>query len=137
MKGYLLREQTYTAGEDTFIESTSSENNYAVVFEDDSDTGYFYAVETEPATGKQNILDAVHIYNIEDIPEEQRAGVIKIVWSTNWLRCALIINNYCHAVFDFENHGGYCRNEFPPPNTFWTKGSRKLTDEMVAAFFRS
>ena len=107
MKGYLLREQTYTAGEDTFIESPSSENNYGVVFEDDSDTGYFYAVETEPATGKQNILDAVHIYNIEDLPEEQRAGVIKIVWSTNWLRCALIINNYCHAVFDFENHGGY------------------------------
>jgi hypothetical protein len=135
MKGYLLREQAFTAGENTFVDCTSSENNYAVVFEDDRDTGYFYAVEMEPGTGKQNILDALHIYNIEEVPEEQRAGKIRIFWSTDWQRCALIINDYCHAIFDFANHGGYCRNEFPPPNSFWTKGDRTLTNEMVAAFF--
>lgn len=135
MKGYLLRNQAYTAGEDTFIECSSNENNYAVVFEDDTDTGYFYAVEIESATGKQNILDALHIYNIEEVPADQRKGIIKIIWSTDWLRCALIINNCCHAVFDFENHGGYCLSEFPPPNPIWTKGERKLTNEMVTAFF--
>lgn len=135
MKGYLLREQPYTAGEDTFVECTSSENNYGVVFEDDTDTGYFYAIELEPATGGQRILDALHIYNIEDIPEEEKDGIIKIIWSTDWLRCALIIDSYCHAVFDFEHQGGYCRNEFPPPNSFWTRGSRALTDEMIAGFF--
>jgi len=135
MKGYLLREQAFTAGEDTFIDCMSSENNYAVVFEDDTDTGYFYAVEVEPGTGKQNILDALHIYNIEEVPQEQRAGKIRIFWSTDWQRCALIINDYCHAIFDFKNHGGYCRNEFPPPNSFWTKGDRTLTNEMVTAFF--
>jgi hypothetical protein len=136
MKGYLLRDQSYTAGEDTFIECNSNENNYGVVFEDDTDTGYFYAIELEPGTGGQRIVDALHIYNLEDIPEEERNGVVKIIWSTDWWRCALIINNYCHAVFDFEHQGGYCRNEFPPPNEFWTKGSRTLTDEMVAGFFR-
>jgi hypothetical protein len=135
MKGFLLREQAFTAGEDTFIESMSSENNYGVVFEDDTDTAYFYAVEVEPGSGKQNILDAVHIYNIEEVPGEHRKGNLKIIWSTDWLRCGLIINNYCHAVYDFEHHGGYCRNEFPPPNSIWTKGDRKLTNEMVAAFF--
>jgi hypothetical protein len=136
MKGYLLRQQAYTAGEATFIESASEENNYAVVFEDDTDTGYFYAVEVDAKTGQQKILDAVHIYNIEEVQPEQRAGNINIVWSTDWLRCALIINKYCHAVFDFANQGGYCRNEFPPPNSIWTKGERTLTDEMVAAFFK-
>ena len=136
MKGYLLRDQPYTAGENTFIECMSSENNYGVVFEDDTDTGYFYAIQLDPETGGQQILDAVHIYNIEDIPENERDGVVKIIWSTNWLRCALIINSYCHAVFDFENQGGYCRNEFPPPNSFWTKGNRTLTDAMVADFFK-
>jgi hypothetical protein len=135
MNGYLLREQPFTAGEETFVDCTNDENNFAVVFEDDSDTGYFYAYEKEPGTGKQNILDAVHIYNLEDIPQEQRASYLRIIWSTDWQRCGLIINNYCHAVFDFENHGGYCRNEFPPPNDIWTKGERKLTNEMVAAFF--
>ena len=135
MKGYLLRKQAFTAGEETFIESLSNENNYGVVFEDDTDTGYFYAVEVEPGTGKQNILDALHIYNIEEVPEHQRAGTLHIIWSTDWMRCGLIINNYCHAVFDFANQGGYCRNEFPPPNPIWTKGERTLTNEMVAEFF--
>jgi hypothetical protein len=136
MNGYLLREQAYTAGDNTFVECTNEENNFAVVFEDDTDTGYFYALELEPGTGKQNILDAVHIYNLEEVPEQERKGTIRIIWSKDWLRCALIINNYCHAVFDFKNHGGYCRNEFPPPNDIWTKGERKLTNEMVAAFFK-
>jgi hypothetical protein len=132
MKGYLLREQAFIAGDNTFIESVSSENNYAVVFEDDTETGYFYAYEIDKETEALQILDAVHVYQVDSIIEEDKAGVIKIIWSTDWLKCALLINNYCHAVFDFANHGGYNRNEFPPPNEIWTKTKRKLTDEMVA-----
>ena len=135
MKGYLLKEQQFVAGEDTFVESASSENNYAVAFEDDTETGYFYAIEMSPETGAQQILDAVHIYEAEDIEPAKRPGVLKIIWSTDWLKCALLVNNYCHAVFDFASQGGYCRNEFPPPNSIWTKGERKLTDEMVAGLF--
>ena len=134
MKGYLLTEQHFTAGEDTFVESVSSENNYAVVFEDDTETGYFYAMELDEQ-GRQKILDAVHVYEAEDIEADKRPGVIKIIWSTDWLRCGLLINNYCHAVFDFANHGGYCRNQFPPPNETWTKGDRQLTNAMVNKFF--
>lgn len=135
MKGYLLKEQSFVAGELTFVESSSSENNYAVAFEDDTETGYFYAIEIDKKTGEQQILDAVHIYEAAYIERAKRAGVINIIWSTDWLRCALLINNYCQAVFDFAHQGGYCRNEFPPPNDIWTKGNRKLTDEMVLNFF--
>ncbi|MEP7277951.1 MAG: DUF2251 domain-containing protein [Bacteroidota bacterium] len=82
----------------------------------------------------------VRILASSRLPWEQRgsdavAGVINIIWSADWLRCALVINNYCHAVFDFAAQGGYCRNEFPPPNDIWTKGERRLTDEMVTLFF--
>lgn len=136
MKGYLLQQQQFTVGEDTFVESVSSENNYAVIFEDDLVTGYFYALEINPATKEQRILDALHIYNVEDVEEKKRPGEINIIWSKDWLKCGLIINKYCHAVFDFQNQGGYNRNEFPPPNDIWTKGTRTLTDEMVAAFFK-
>ncbi len=135
MKGYLLKEQLFTAGEETFIESGSSENNYAVVFEDDTETGYFYAIELNKETGEQKILDAVHIYEVEEIEESKRPGIINIIWSEDWLKCGLLVNKYCCAVFDFENQGGYCRNEFPPPNDIWTKGQRTLTDEMVTKFF--
>ncbi len=134
MKGYLLQEQAFTIGEPVFIESQSSEYNYAVVFEDDSETGYFYALQTDEIEG-QEILDAVHIYESGSIAAAERACTIKIIWSIDWLKCALILNDYCHAVFDFDNHGGYNRNEFPPPNETWTKGDRKLTDEMIEQYF--
>ena len=136
MKGYLLKEQSFIAGEDTFIESVSSENNYAVVFEDDTETGYFYAIELNRETGGQQILDAVHIYEVDAIEPAKRPGRVNIIWSTDWLRCALLVNNYCHAIFDFANHGGYCRNSFPPPNDIWTKGDRTLTDAMVNELFK-
>ncbi|MBO9199891.1 MULTISPECIES: DUF2251 domain-containing protein [Niastella] len=135
MNGYLLREQVYIAGEATFIDCTNDINKFAVVFEDDTDTGYFYAYALD-AEGRQLVLDALHIYNIEEVPVEQRKGIIRIIWSKDWQCCALVINNYCHAIFDFKNQGGYCRNEFPPPNDFWTKGERALTNEMVAALFK-
>jgi len=136
LKGYLLKEQSFVAGEDTFIESRSSENSYAVVFEDDTETGYFYALEINDDTGEQRVLDALHIYTVEYVSDKLKSGTISIVWSTDWLRCALVINKYCHAVFDFENQGGYNRDQFPPPNAIWTKGDRMLTTEMIAAFFK-
>jgi hypothetical protein len=135
VRGYLLREQPITPGTDTFVECVSEENNYAVVFEDDTDTGYFYALELDPQTGSQRILDALHIYQVgeEDTPA---GGILKIIWSTDWLKCALVIDNKCHAVFDFENQGGYNRSEFPPPNEIWTKTARHLREETILELFK-
>jgi len=135
MKGYLLKEQAFMIGEECFVDSISSENSFAVVFEDDGETGYFYAMELDEKTGEQHILDAVHIYEVNEIAPEHRSGILKIIWYTDWLKCALLLNNYCYAIFDFENHGGYNRNAFPPPNEIWTRGERMLTDEMVNRFF--
>lgn len=135
MKGYLLAEKKITPGEDTFIESVSSENNYAVVFENDTSTGYFYALELTPETGGQRILDAVHIYNVEELTEDEKPLNIKVIWSRDWLKCALVVNAQCHALFDFEKQGGYCINEFPPTNSFWTKSERKLTNAIIAEIF--
>jgi len=40
----IYEEQIFNVGEDTFIESTA-ENDNAVVFEDNGETGYFYALD--------------------------------------------------------------------------------------------
>lgn len=136
MRGYLLIEKPFTPGEEIFVESKSSENNYAVVFEDDTDTGYFYALELAPDTGEQRILDALHIYNVEEVTEKEKPWNLKIIWSRDWLKCALVINAHCHAIFDFENQGGYNLNEFPPPNTIWTKSDRKLTNALINGIFK-
>ena len=156
MNGYLMQEKQWVPGEDLFIESFAPENHNGVVFEDDGESAYFYAVERDGDGPGLRILDALHIHQSE-LPEEFEAAEptgaigpssttdptdipptarpLLIVWSRDWMKCALIIDGYAHALFDFESQGGYNINEFPPPNDFWTKGDRKLTDELVRKFF--
>jgi len=135
MKGYLLKEQHIVIGQETFIESNAAENNFSVMFEDDAETGYFYGAEKAADTAQLRILDMLLIYDVESIDKAERSATVSIIWSIDWMRCGLIINNYCHAVFDFENQGAYNRHQFPPPNNIWTLHDRKLTDEMIAGFF--
>ena len=134
MRGYLLKNQKITLGEEIFIDSVSLDNNYEVIFEDDTDTGYFYGAERNKNTNELRILDMLLIYDVEAIIKFERTVTLNIIWSVNWTRCGLILNNYCHAVFDFEKQSGYNRHEFPAP-VLWKGHNRKLTDEMVAFFF--
>jgi hypothetical protein len=136
MNGFLMQEQDWVAGQDLFIESFSPESRFGVVFEDDGEAAYFYAVEKDAAGAGVRVLDALHIHETDG---EKDAGAgpspLKIVWSRDWMKCALVIDGYCHALFDFEAHGGYNINEFPPPNDFWSKGDRKLSDELIQRLF--
>lgn len=176
-----MQELTWTAGQDLFIESFSPENKYGVVFEDDGESAYFYAVEKDEKSAGLRVLDALHIYenetgeeeegeeeefedkdpaeeqdqteDEEPADEQESAGEqdpageqeaeepaetptdLKIIWSKDWLKCALVLDGLVHALFDFENQGGYNINEFPPPNEFWTQGHRKLTSDLIQRFF--
>lgn len=135
MNGYLMQRQQFVRGKDLFVESYAPENRFGVVFEDDGETAYFYAVEKDPSGQGQRILDALHIYEQDQAETDQAPSSLMLIWSRDWLKCALVIDDQCHAVFDFEKQGGYNINEFPPPNDFWTKGDRKLTDEIIGALF--
>jgi hypothetical protein len=128
-----MQEANWIAGEDLFIESFAPENAYGVVFEDDGDTAFFYAVEK--TADELHILDALHIHENDEEAEPLPPAQLKIIWSKDWLKCALVIDGHVHALFDFEAHGGYNINEFPPPNEFWTAGDRKLTDEQISRIF--
>jgi hypothetical protein len=130
MKGFLMQDRGWVPGEDLFIESVSPENAFGVVFEDDGETAYFYAVERDQEGTGLQVLDALHIHEGAGEPAK-----LQIVWSHDWLKCALVIDGQCHALFDFEAHGGYNINEFPAPNEIWTRGDRKLTDEIVKRLF--
>jgi len=131
MNGYLMQEKDIVRGEDAFIESISPENRYGVVFEDDGETAYFYALEMDEGGAGMKVLDALHIY--EDQAGEK--SKVLIVWSRDWMKCALVLDGYCQAIFDFEAHGGYSINEFPEPNGIWTRGERKLTNELISQLF--
>lgn len=124
----IYEERTYKVGQDTFIDSTA-ENNNAVVFEDDGETGYFYAVDRNKGL---DILDALHIYNVADVADKDIPSTIKILWTEDLNKAILSINNYYHAVFDFQNRAGYCRTGFPAANSKWTiVPDRLLTDKLI------
>ena len=126
-------EETFTVGHDTFFDSVSPTSSFGVTFEDDLTTGYFYAVDTKPDL---QILDALHIYNVADITDKDKPSKIQIAWSDNGKIASLLINGYCHAIFDFENEAGFCRNVFPETNGKWTrKHDRTLTDDMINEIF--
>ena len=140
MNGYLMLERQWTPGEDLFAESFSPESPYGVVFEDDGQTAYFYAVEKDAEGTGLRVLDALHIRetggeNAEPLDPTQPPSKLQIVWSRDWMKCALVIDGLCHALFDFIAHGGHNINEFPPPNELWTQGDRKLTMELMQKLF--
>jgi hypothetical protein len=131
----LALEDTFTVGHDTFFDSTSPGTSFGVTFEDDLTTGYFYAVDTN---SDLKILDALHIYNVADIIDKGKPYKIQIAWTDDGKVASLLINNYCHAIFDFETKAGYCRNAFPESNGKWTQiKERLLTDQLINDIFKS
>ena len=52
--------------------------HFAVVFEDDGQTGYFYALDTR--NEQQPIATALHIYNVDNVTDAQLLGKIQICW---------------------------------------------------------
>ncbi len=86
-------------GEEQVIKSLAPEGMLAAVFEDDGRTGYFYALD-ESVEGNP-IMDAVHIYNAEDVSDGHIPSDVKIGWSEDSQKCVLLINGYPHGAFDF------------------------------------
>jgi hypothetical protein len=124
----IYKEETLKIGEDTFIDSTA-ENNNLVVFEDNCETGYFYAVDRNDDL---KVLDGLHIYDVSSVTDKHKPSILKILWTEDESKAFLSINNYYHAVFDFKNKAGYCRNGFPETNNSWAKiKERKLTDNLI------
>lgn len=135
LKMILDVEGIFTVGENTWFASDSINESYGVAFEDDLNTGYFYAVDIKY---NSKVLDALHIYNVADGIDKSKPCKLQIAWSVDGQIASLLINNYCHAIFDFENKAGYCRNGFPENKGEWSQISeRTLTDELIGNFFGS
>lgn len=86
------------------------------MFEDDGDTAYVYAYDRD---GGGKILDACHIYNVRNVRDREIESEVEVVWTSDGLRAAVLLNDYAHAVLDFTAHRAYCRSNFPPPSGPW------------------
>ena len=124
---YLTSEiKDFTVGTPEVLQSFFEHVPYGVVFEDDGDTGYFCAAS------KDGILDALHIYNVEDVSDKHIPNHVLILWDDACTLAALCINDYIHAVYDFVAQAGYCHNGFPETDGEWVKvENRDLDDELL------
>jgi len=131
MSSEVCLSESITIGNPITLECPSPKTNFAVVFEDDGDTGYFYGLN--PENKKQPVLDSLHIYNAKDVLDREISLKLEIVWSDDGLKSCLVINSFTHAVFDFESNKAYCKNNFPPPDRRFTN-SHKWKDEALDLF---
>ncbi len=130
----IVAEQEFHVGDPIEIEGTAPEGPFAVMFEDDGDTGYLYALDA--SMSDDPIQDAVHIYNVKDVTDREQPSVIMIGWSLDSKKAVLLINDYPHAIFDFEASRGYCRTGFPPAsqNKNWSMDGHSWNEAAIGLF---
>lgn len=93
--------------------------SYSVIFEDDGDAGYLYAYDR--SREDHPILDAVHIYTVENVIDRDKPSSVDVVWSSTGEQAALYLNALPHAVFDFAAKVGFCRTNFPNLANGWQR----------------
>ncbi|MCA6215075.1 DUF2251 domain-containing protein [Ideonella sp. B7] len=134
MPVHVTAEQQLLVGTPLVVEGAAPEGRYVAVFEDDGETGYFYALD--PSDEGNAIQDVLHIYNVASVTDRAMPSLVKIAWSVDSLRTVLLINGHPHAVFDFESKRGYCRSGFPPPspNSAWASHNHEWVESAVELF---
>lgn len=132
MPAIIVAERTLVVGKPAVVEAPAPASDFAVVFEDDGETGYLYGLNL--ALDGQQVLDALHIYNVKQVADGEKPSNLQIFWSEDSLKSALLINQYPHAIFDFEVKRGYCRTNFPPPDERWTTHGHEWDDSAVELF---
>jgi hypothetical protein len=135
MPAILAIEQKIRVGKKVVVEGPSPTPPFVAVFEDDGETGYFYALDNSREDNP--IVDALHIYDVESVTDRKVPSQIQIVWSPDHHNAALLINDYPHAVFSFANRRGYCRDGFPPNSageSGWSPTGHEWDDSALEPF---
>jgi len=107
--------------------------SFYVVLNDEKGVGSFYAGDTNQTP---RIVDCLQIYNTADLLDKDKPHLFEIFWSKDGQKAALRIDQYFHAVFDFDEKRGYCRTNFPPsnPSSLFGEYSHEWDDDCLKWF---
>ena len=75
----------FHVGRKDLFKGDSPGGRFSAFFEDDGDTGYFYALDLERADDQS--LDAVQVYNVANVVDADRPSELSIIWSADGLKC--------------------------------------------------
>jgi hypothetical protein len=124
-----MMERSITVGSPSVLEVDGPLFPYKVVFEDDGETGYFYALDRSRPSDTQ-ILDAVSIYDVAQMPAASKRVTVAVRWSKAGTRAALLLNDRPEAVFDFASKRGYARSNFPATSP-WSLDGHAWSDSAM------
>ena len=126
---------TFTPG-DAFLSSDSHAVPWSAVFEDEGDTGYFYACDRSREKLDDSILDGMLVYNVRSIEAKER--IVSIEWSRDGMKAVLYLDGVPQAMADFGARRGYCRANFPnflaEQGDVWDRSSHEWSDAVMAEF---
>jgi hypothetical protein len=109
-------ERAVQIGRPVVIVSDSSRSPNRVVFEDEGETGFLYAVDAS-LPSEPKILDALWIHDVGSV-DSSRSLSLRIRWTRSGDKVALFLDGEPQAVFDFTKHRGYSRANFPARSTW-------------------
>lgn len=121
--------ETITVGEAVAIQAPAEAPPYSVVFEDDGEAGYLYGMDNSHKANP--IVDALHIYTVEQVVDRQNPCLLEVIWSGDNKVAVLFLNRRPHAAFDFGARRGTCRTGFPPPRGDWTTHDHSWDEAVV------
>ena len=120
-----------------FLSSNSPAVPWTVVFEDEGAAGYFYACDRSQQTQEESILDAMLIYNVSALKDAEAERLATVEWSKNGQQAVLYLDGSAQALFDFAQHAGFCRMDFPnylADEGGWRKTSHAWSDAALQRF---
>jgi hypothetical protein len=131
----IVAQEPLKVGQPLVVDADSPIGRYAVVFEDDGETGCFYAVDTDVEEGNP-VQDALLVYVAADVTDADLASTLEIGWSKDGLKALLLINDAPHAAFDFDKRQGWCISALPQKavNKAWSQGPRAWSEAVEALF---
>lgn len=115
------------------VDSRSPSEPFMTVFEDDGQTGYFYALDLRREQGGK-IVDAIQIYATNEEYADTSRRALRIMWSPDGCKSGLVLDGNLQAAFDFVGRIGCGLSGFPPPGKGWRRISAQ-SPEQVAKFF--
>jgi len=127
--------ETLRVGQPLVVDADSPAGRYAVVFEDDGESGLFYAVDTEVEDANP-VQDALLVYVAADVSDAALESTLEIGWSDDGRKVLLLINDQPHAAFDFDRRQGWCLTGLPEAavNKSWSKAARQWSEDVEALF---
>jgi hypothetical protein len=106
---------------------------YGVVFEDDGQEGYVYAIKEDGS----KIFDALKLYDQGDTEKISEGDLLKILWHPKLKKVGVMYHEKIQAIFDIAKKESCSRTGFPLPNASWCKSKNHLWDDSALSGFEA